>query len=116
MKFLIIFATIVVLVLCQFDDDIPPFLKGAPQSTIKEFETILQNGQSQTDQQLDANINAWIAKQTSAIQVILHFVFDLLECISLFYVKIFSNNRSFYSPKSPLCYKPSPWQLISPRF
>ncbi|VDN55520.1 unnamed protein product [Dracunculus medinensis] len=68
MKFLIIFATIVVLVLCQFDDDIPPFLKGAPQSTIKEFETILQNGQSQTDQQLDANINAWIAKQTSAIQ------------------------------------------------
>ncbi|KHN84076.1 OV-17 antigen [Toxocara canis] len=40
----------------------PPFLVGAPENIIKEFNDLIQRDESKTDSQIEADLNAWVAK------------------------------------------------------
>jgi len=47
----------------------PPFLQGAPADKIEEFHQLLSNSGTQTDDQIEETVNAWIAKQDAGIKV-----------------------------------------------
>uniref|UniRef100_A0A914C4C8 SXP/RAL-2 family protein Ani s 5-like cation-binding domain-containing protein n=1 Tax=Acrobeloides nanus TaxID=290746 RepID=A0A914C4C8_9BILA len=46
----------------------PPFLVGAPASTVNEFNQLLATSGGLTDPQIDAAVDAWVAKQSDDIK------------------------------------------------
>uniref|UniRef100_A0A914PMM8 SXP/RAL-2 family protein Ani s 5-like cation-binding domain-containing protein n=2 Tax=Panagrolaimus davidi TaxID=227884 RepID=A0A914PMM8_9BILA len=48
---------------------LPPFLEGADQSVIKQFDHLIASSGSLTDSQIDAAVDEWISKQSDDIKV-----------------------------------------------
>lgn len=47
----------------------PPFLNGAPAGVVAEFNQILAKAGGMTDSQIDAAVDAWVAKQSDDLKV-----------------------------------------------
>uniref|UniRef100_A0AC35FIU2 SXP/RAL-2 family protein Ani s 5-like cation-binding domain-containing protein n=1 Tax=Panagrolaimus sp. PS1159 TaxID=55785 RepID=A0AC35FIU2_9BILA len=47
---------------------LPPFLEGADQSVIKQFDHLIASSGSLTDSQIDAAVDEWISKQSDDIK------------------------------------------------
>ncbi|MFH4977686.1 hypothetical protein AB6A40_004395 [Gnathostoma spinigerum] len=47
---------------------VPPFLKGAPEAKVKEFHDLLRTAHHKKDKDIDADVDAWVKKQTPEIQ------------------------------------------------
>ncbi|KAH7697642.1 Ag1 [Aphelenchoides avenae] len=62
-------VALVALAACAFaQQGLPPFLQGAPQSTVQEFQQLLATGNAKTDTQIDAEVDAWVQKQSAGIK------------------------------------------------
>ena len=51
------------------DQQRPPFLEGADDSSVKEFQALLQKSGGLTDKQIDEAVDGWVAKQAAGIKV-----------------------------------------------
>uniref|UniRef100_A0A915Q1M1 SXP/RAL-2 family protein Ani s 5-like cation-binding domain-containing protein n=1 Tax=Setaria digitata TaxID=48799 RepID=A0A915Q1M1_9BILA len=52
----------------QLQEQVPPFLVGAPQNVVNEFREIIATGGQRTDKQMEQAIESWIARQNQKIQ------------------------------------------------
>lgn len=50
-------------------DDVPPFLQGAPQNVIDEFRQIIATAPQHTDSEMEQLIQNWANRQTPQIAV-----------------------------------------------
>nr|ACJ03762.1 Ag2 [Baylisascaris schroederi]ACJ03763.1 Ag2 [Ascaris lumbricoides] len=64
MKYLITVTCLFVLALVegQTPSRVPPFLVGAPESAVKEFFELIKKDEDKTDPEIEADIDAFVAK------------------------------------------------------
>ena len=67
-SFIVLIAVGLFVVALAEDKKKPPFLEGADEKTVKEFEELLSKSGGLTDKQIDEAVDAWAAKQAAAIK------------------------------------------------
>lgn len=60
---------------------LPPFLVGASQQVINEFQQLLSTAGQRTDSQMEQAIESWIARQSQQIQVSNYLQYKLISSI-----------------------------------
>lgn len=66
---LAVFVGLFALALAQQQAPPPPFLQGQSPDVINSFHQVLEKGHAMTDDQLDKEVEAWVATQSAAVKV-----------------------------------------------
>ncbi|VDK28231.1 unnamed protein product [Gongylonema pulchrum] len=63
-------AILSLLAACAYtqQQNLPPFLQGAPQNVVTEFQQLLSGAGQRTDSQMEQEIESWANRQSAQIQ------------------------------------------------
>ena len=78
MKIILVLVAIVVFAFAD-EEIVLPFLESATEKAVNEFKKILLRAGDRTEDQFMSEVEAWVAKQTPKIKVIIniYFFFDV---------------------------------------
>ena len=72
MKTIFVVCVVALFVVATLAADVkprPPFLEGADDKQVQEFEELLKKSGSLTDKQIDEAVDEWVTKQAAGIKV-----------------------------------------------